>query len=219
VRTLLFPASEAEILDTWDTIGMRGTASDSYRVDDVFVPEAFSSTREDPSIRRERGPLYAFTQGGLYAVGVAGVALGIARAMMEQFAALAGRKTPRNLQRLAETPLVQQGFARNEAKLGSARAYLLETLADIYARADDIAPIEVPDRALARLACSHAIQAAAEVADWVYKQAGVDAIFPGSQFGRRFRDIHTLTQQIQSRDSHFEAVGQVLLGVPPPVFL
>ena len=81
------------------------------------------------------------------------------------------------------------------------------------------APIDVPDRAMARLACSHAIVTAAEVADWVYKAVGVDGIFPGSPFERRFRDIHTLTQQIQSRDSHFEAVGQVLLGVPPAVFL
>jgi hypothetical protein len=70
-----------------------------------------------------------------------------------------------------------------------------------------------------RLACAHAIHAAVAVADFAYKAAGVDAIFPGSPFERRFRDMHTLSQQIQSRDSHFAAVGQVLLGVPPPVFL
>jgi alkylation response protein AidB-like acyl-CoA dehydrogenase len=61
--------------------------------------------------------------------------------------------------------------------------------------------------------------AAVAVADWTYKAAGVDAIFPGSPFERRFRDIHTLSQQIQSRDAHYETVGQVLLGNPPEVFL
>ena len=50
-------------------------------------------------------------------------------------------------------------------------------------------------------------------------RAGVDAIFPGSPFERRFRDMHTLSQQIQARDAHFEAVGQILLGVPPEEFL
>jgi len=45
------------------------------------------------------------------------------------------------------------------------------------------------------------------------------AIFPGSPFERRFRDIHTLSQQIQSRDAHYETCGQVLLGTPPAVFL
>jgi alkylation response protein AidB-like acyl-CoA dehydrogenase len=218
VRTLLFPARQASLLDTWDTIGLRGTASDSYTVSELFVPEAFSTTREDPALRREPGPLYAFTMQGLYAVGVAGVALGTARAMLADFVELAVVKAPRGLTRLAEDAVVQAQTARAEARIGSARAYLLETLADIYARADGPAPIDVPDRARARLACSNAIQGAVEVADFVYKAAGVSAIFVGSRFERRFRDLHTLSQQIQSREAHFEAVGQVLLGVPPEVF-
>jgi indole-3-acetate monooxygenase len=219
IRTLLFPASEATLLDTWHTIGLRGTASDSYSVDDLFVSEAFSSTREDPTLRRERGPLYAFTMQCLYATGVAAVAFGIARAMLSEFIALASRKTPRNLARLADNAVVQAEVARAEARLGSARAYLIETLTTIYPDADEVAPIEIADRARVRLACTNAIQGAAEVADFAYKAAGVDAIFPGSPFERRFRDMHTLSQQIQARGAHFESVGQILLGVPPEVFL
>ena len=219
VRTLLFPASEATLLDNWQTIGLRGTASESYRVDDLFVSEAFSTTREDPTLRRERGPLYAFTMQCLYATGVSAAALGIARAMLSEFTALASRKSPRGLDRLADSAVVQAEVARAEARLGSARAYLIETLTTIYAQADDVAPIEVADRARVRLACTNAIHGATEVADFAYKAAGVDAIFPGSPFERRFRDMHTLSQQIQARGAHFEAVGQVLLGVPPEVFL
>jgi alkylation response protein AidB-like acyl-CoA dehydrogenase len=217
-RTLLFPASEATLLDTWKTIGLRGTASDSYCVNDLFVSEAFSSTREDPTLRRERGPLYAFTTQSLYATGVSAVALGIARAMLSEFVMLASRKSPRGLARLADNAVVQADVARAEARLGSARAYLIETLTTIYAYADDMAPIEVSDRARVRLACTNATQGAIEVADFAYKAAGIDSIFPGSPFERRFRDIHTLSQQIQSRAAHFESVGQVLLGVPPEVF-
>ena len=73
-------------------MGMRGTASEGYRVFDLFVPEAYSGTREDPSLRRDTGPLYAFTMQGLYAVGVAGVAFGIARAMLDAFISLATRR-------------------------------------------------------------------------------------------------------------------------------
>ena len=218
IRTLLFPIERATLLDTWHTIGLRGTASDSYEVDDLFVPEAFSGTREDPSLRRIEGPLYAFTMQGIYAVGVAGVSLGIASAMLSAFSALAQRKTPRGLARLADAGAVQAGVARSQATLGAARAYLLTTLAEIYERADNIRPIEVPDRARVRLAATHAIHGAIEVADHLYKAAGVDAIFPGSPFERRFRDMHTLSQQIQSRGAHYEAVGQVLLGAPPEVF-
>src|SRR6202045_296734 len=219
VRTLLFPASKATLLDTWRTIGLRGTASDSYSVDDVLVSEEFSTTREDPTLRRERGPLYAFTMQCLYATGVAAVAFGIARAMLSELITLASRKAPRGLARLADNAVMQADLARAEARLGSARAYLIETLTTIYAQADDVAPIDVTNRARVRLACANAIQGAVEVADFAYKGAGVDAIFPGSPFERRFRDMHTLSQQIQARTAHFEQVGRILLGVPPEVFL
>jgi indole-3-acetate monooxygenase len=96
---------------------------------------------------------------------------------------------------------------------------LIETLSTIFASADGVVPIEIADRARVRLACANAIQAATEVADFAYKGAGVDAIFPGSPFERRFRDMHTLSQQIQARSAHFESVGQILLGVPPEELL
>jgi indole-3-acetate monooxygenase len=215
IRSLIFPVAQANRLDVWNPIGLRGTASDSYTVDDIFVPEDFSGTREDPTLTREKGPLYAFTMQGLYAVGVVGVAHGIARAMLAAFIALARDKTPRGRERLADGAVIQAGVARAEAKLGASRAYLLEVLDEIYAVTGREGPISLAERARVRLACAHAIQAASEVADFTFKEAGVDAIFPGSPFERRFRDMHTLTQQIQSRGAHFEAVGAILLGIEP----
>jgi indole-3-acetate monooxygenase len=219
LRTWLFPVEQASLLDNWNPIGLRGTASESYTVEDLFVPEEFTGTREDPTLRREPGPLYAFPQQTLYSVGIASVALGIARGMLDAFMDLALRKTPRGTGRLADNAVIQAELARAEARLGAARCYLIDTVTEIYRHAGPTAPIDIPDRARARLAGSNAITAAVAVADWTYKAAGVDAIFPGSPFERRFRDIHTVSQQIQSRDARYETVGQVLLGQPPEVFL
>ena len=224
LRTWLFPVEQANLLDNWNPIGLRGTASESYTVEDLFVPEEFTGTREDPTLRREPGPLYAFPQQTLYSVGIASVALGIARGMLDAFIELALRKTPRGTGRLADNAVIQAEVARAEARLGAARCYLIDTVTEIYRRAGqmastDAAPIDIPNRARARLAGSNAISGAVDVANRTYKAAGVDAIFPGSPFERRFRDIHTLSQQIQSRDAHYETVGQVLLGNPPEVFL
>jgi indole-3-acetate monooxygenase len=216
IRTLLLPVAQATLIHTWDVIGLRGTASDSYTIDDVFVPEAFSSTREDPSLRLVRGPLYAFTMQGLYAVGVAGVAMGLARAMHEAFMALATEKAPRYLGRLADNAVIQDKVARTRAELDAARAYLVETLKDIYAHADDVAAIDTPERVRVRLACAHAIATSESVADWCYKAAGTTSIFLGSAFERRYRDLHTVSQQIQSRAQHFETVGQILMGIEQP---
>ena len=218
VRTWLFPVDQAKLLDNWGPIGLRGTASESYTVEDLFVPEEFTGTREDPTLRREPGPLYAFPQQTLYSVGIASVALGIARGMLDAFVELAQRKTPRGTGRLADNAVIQAEVARAEARLGAAHCYLIDTVSEIYRRAGPSAPIDVTDRAFARLAGSHAITSAVAVADYTYRAAGVDAIFPGGPFERRFRDIHTLSQQIQSRDAHYETVGQVLLGKPPEVF-
>nr|WP_294511981.1 acyl-CoA dehydrogenase family protein [uncultured Rhodopila sp.] len=220
IRTLLFRKEHTQPVENWNTIGLRGTASEGYRVTDLFVPEAFSGTREDPSLRRETGPLYAFTMQGLYAVGVAGVAFGIARAMMDSLLSLAAEKIPRGLQRLADSPVLQDGVARREAALGSARAWLEDILKDVSATADDVVPIDLAARVRVRLGCAHAIHSAAEVADYVYKAAGTSAIFLGTPFERRFRDMHTLSQQIQARESHFEAVGRAMFnGDPDELFL
>ncbi len=217
-RTVLFPVEQAERLGDWRPVGLRGTASEAYRVRDVFVPEAMSGTREEPEARRDPGPLYAFTMQGLYAVGVAGVALGLADAMLADFAKLAAEKTPRGRGRLADDALVRAGFATATAKVKAALAYLTAELDDIYAHAPETGAIGLADRARVRLAASHGIQAGVEAADWVHRAAGVSAIFPDSPFERRFRDIHTVSQQIQSRPAHFEAVGEILLGGAPPVF-
>jgi indole-3-acetate monooxygenase len=220
VRTLLMPKDKTTPIRNWNTLGMRGTASEGYAINDVFVPEEFSGTREDPTLRRDRGPLYAFTTQGLYAVGVAAVALGIARAMHEAFMALAVDKTPRAMARLADNPVIQSTVARHEAKLGSARAWLIDILKECWAGADDVQPLGSAERARVRLGCSQAILVSLEVTDAVYKAAGTSAIFLGTPFERRFRDIHTLSQQIQSREAHFEMVGKVMLnGDPEDTFL
>jgi alkylation response protein AidB-like acyl-CoA dehydrogenase len=120
---------------------------------------------------------------------------------------------------MADSPTVQADVARAEARLGAARAFLLDIVGTLYEHANPEAPMDIPDRARVRLGCTHAIHTAIETADFVYKACGVDGIFPGSPFERRFRDMHTLSQQIQSRSAHFEAVGHVLLGGKSSVFL
>ncbi len=219
ITTFLFPIDKVAILDTWDTIGLRGTGSESYEVNDLFVPEAFTGTREQPEKRTINGPLYWFTQQGLYAVGVAAVALGVARAMLKAYMDLAKAKTPRGQSRLADQNSVHSLVAQSEARLSSGKAYLLNVLAEGVASADDYSVMAVSERARLRLATTNAILGSIEVADRIHKAAGVSAIFSGSgPFERRFRDIHTLSQQIQSRDGHFETVGRIMLGEPPSVF-
>ncbi len=220
LRTLLFPVAAARLHDDWDVIGLRGTASVSYTVEDLFVPEAHSSTREEPEAVRERGRLYSFPQQTLYPVGAAAVAAGLVRGMLDAFGDLATRKSPRNLDLIARAPWVQTELARQEARLAAARALVLATLEEIWADPDPAVPISVAQRARLRLAVTHALDEATHVALWVWRAAGTDAIRTGSPFDRRLRDLLTVSQQIQARIANFEVVGKLLLGqeVAGPVY-
>jgi alkylation response protein AidB-like acyl-CoA dehydrogenase len=215
-RTFLFPAAEATRHDVWDVLGLRGTGSDAFSVTDLFVPHAHTVARDDPAERHVQAPLYCFPAGSLYACGFAGVALGLARTVLEAFVTLARDKTARgHAAALRERPVVQAGVAQAEARLASARAFLLTSLETIWRDVGRAGALGLDQRVTIRLASSHAIQQAREVVDLAYHAAGATAIFAGQAFERRFRDIHTIAQQLQGRDDHFENVGKFLLGLPP----
>ncbi|MEA2927348.1 MAG: hypothetical protein QOD25_4470, partial [Alphaproteobacteria bacterium] len=78
-RTMLIPKASAKIKDIWRVVGLKGTGSDNYTIDDLFVPDAYTFTREFAADRRETGPLYRFTTFHLYGTGFAAIGLGLAR--------------------------------------------------------------------------------------------------------------------------------------------
>jgi indole-3-acetate monooxygenase len=214
-RTLLMPAARVTMQDVWHVLGLRGTGSDSFTADDVFVPHEHTVARDDPAERRYQAPLYCFPQGSLYASGFAGVAMGIARSLLDDLLALARDKTPRGYSRaLRESPVLQSQVAQAEARLGSARVYLRSLLEETWREVGRAGALGLDQRIAIRLAASHAIRQAREVADVAYHAAGGTAIFTQNAFERRFRDIHTVCQQLQGRDDHFETVGKHLLGLP-----
>ena len=218
IRTMLFPAAQAVMTDIWQVIGLRGTGSDAFAVTDLFVPAEFSVARDDQAERREAGPLYCFPTGSFYAAGFAGVALGLARSTLDAFIALATEKTPRGFKStLRENAVIQSQVAQAEARLASARIFLTHSLAEIWRDVVRENRLSVAQRMRIRLAATYAIGEATSVVDTAYHAAGATAIFASNPFERRFRDVHTVAQQLQGRASHFETVGQFLLGLEPDV--
>ena len=216
VRTVLFPKSSAEIIDNWHVIGLRGTGSDSYALDDLFVPQKYTCSRDNEAERREPGLLYRFTSGMIYAMGFSNVSLGIARGALEAFVELARDKIPRGAPKtLRENNVIQSETAQSEAKLRSARAFIHTTLREMWEEAEAKGDFGLDKYWQLRLASTWAIHQARDVVAAIYHAAGATAIFNDNPFERRLRDIHAGTQQGQGRPIHFETVGQILLGLPP----
>jgi len=215
IRSFLMPASSIEIEDIWNTIGLRGTASDGYTLKDRFVPAAYTTVRDEADYRQYEAPLYLFLSMNMYAMGFAGTALGIAQGVLDAFMALAQDKTPRlHKSRLADNDLVQYDTAQAVARIRSARAFVLSEVEDIWAATQKSGRLEIADRIRIRLASTFAIHEAKTAADLLYDAAGASAIFAEAAFERRFRDLHSVTQQLQGRKSHFRTVGAFLMGHP-----
>jgi alkylation response protein AidB-like acyl-CoA dehydrogenase len=212
-RYLFVPVAEAELLDTWQVRGMRGTGTHHFAVHDVFVPEARSVLATAAPLV-ETGPLYQIPRTLLFASGDASVALGTARAALTAFYELAGAKTPRAMRGLLrDQPAVQVDVGHAEATLRAGRAFLTEAVCDLWAAVSTTGTMSLEQRAALRIAATHAIWAAVQVVDALYSAAGATSVYEGHLLQRAFQDVHVMSQHMQARRTHYEMVGRYWLGL------
>ena len=211
-RSMLFPRAEAKIDDVWQVVGLRGTGSDTYSVEDLFVPDDYSIVRDRAEFCHEPGVLFRFTTRNMYASGFGAVGLGLARAMLDSFVRMASEKKPHSSEALRDSNVIQALIGRSDARLKAARALLLDVLSSIY---DAVAarPMTLDERVAIRQASTFAIMESREVVNALWHEAGATAIFDSQPFERRFRDMNTVSQQLQGRASHLELAGRHMLGM------
>lgn len=218
LRLCFFPRSAAEVIDVWHVTGLRATGSNDYQVAELFVPERHSVPLTDfQPPARAPGPLYRIFMTSVFASSIAAVALGIARAAIEELLAIgAGKRIAGTAVALRDKAMAQADLARAEALLGSGRAYLFTELerlwdATVAGRADML-----HERATVKLAACHATDCAIQAVDLAYRLAGGAALRQGCRLDRCFRDIHTAGQHVVvSSPANLETVGKVLFGLPP----
>jgi indole-3-acetate monooxygenase len=211
VRTILFPLTSATIYDVWDVIGLNGTGTDSYSVENLFIPEKFAALRDDPTALREHGPLYKLSTNIVFGLGFAAVSLGVARASLDAAIELARGKESVGIRAMRENSAVQGQIGRTEGNLRAARAYLYATVTEVWRELTRTGDVNEDHRVALRLAATWTIHQAAAVVDTAYHMAGATAVFRANKFERRFRDMHAIAQQIQARDTHYEDVGKAVL--------
>jgi alkylation response protein AidB-like acyl-CoA dehydrogenase len=215
IRTILFPATSATMYEVWDVIGLSGTGTDSYSVDDLFIPEKFAAQRDNFSALREKGLLYGITTYTMYGLGFGAIALGVARATLDAAVELARGKASVGIKAMRENSAVQGLIGRTEGNLRAAHAYLYGSAAEAWRDLTRSGSLSEDHRTALRLASTWTIHQAASVVDAAYHMAGATAIFRANPFERRFRDMHAIAQQIQARDNHYEDVGKAMLGAGP----
>jgi alkylation response protein AidB-like acyl-CoA dehydrogenase len=206
----------ATILDTWHTLGMRGTGSADFAVTDLFVPEHLAvpvAPLRDPPPGFE-GPLYRmWPWSGIVGEGV--VSVGVAAAAVDAAVHLCKTKTPA----YQSTALRDQQLA--QFLMGKARARV-EASRDTINRAAEFAYEEV-ERSGAllsmeakirlQLAVSFAAEACAEAVRFVNDVVGASSIRIGQPFERHFRDAHTLLQHSDKSSPRYASAGRLMFGL------
>nr|WP_164847429.1 acyl-CoA dehydrogenase family protein [Sphingobium algorifonticola] len=209
-RLFLLPSSVVQFIDTWHVHGMRGTGSQDFAVDNVFVPDrhAIDMTTLAP---RQVGPLYdALPYMAMMMVPHAPVATGIALACIEAFSALSVSKTPLMSKGvLADKAMAQDALGRAVAEVEASRAYLKSAIARIG---------DAPGPSVAtalHLAATHATHSCVSAVDRLYAAAGGTAVFEASPIQRHFRDIHVAASHFLVNAEKYAAAGRVTLGLSP----
>jgi alkylation response protein AidB-like acyl-CoA dehydrogenase len=213
LMSCLVPRDEVTLVDTWDVTGMRGTGSQTYTVDNVFVPERRIVPMWEMAKKGSAGafgiPALTFAH-----VAFAALTIGGASAALEWFRDLAQTKTAAQ----SRTPLRDQGttqrvIGESHARLRAASAYRNWVVDRLMAAAGSEAGVTLADRAEARLAVTSITEASLAVVEALYRVAGTTGIFQSSPLHRIFNDLHVMSQQLFARPFHYENVGRYLLGL------
>ena len=215
LRAVWVPREQVAIVDTWQTMGMRGTGSQDFTVDDVFVPEHRSVASDAPPTQKT--PLYhPRTRFVFLWTPSAANALGVARGAIDALTEIATTEASTlNPNLLRDRSAVQTKLGEAEAIVNAARAYVFDAVGSLWATLT--AGEEPTDRQVAqgRLALVHAMHESARAVDKVFHAAGTNAIYTRLPLERAFRDVHVAIQHGAALPLYFESAGKVLLGLKP----
>ena len=216
-RLCWFPKDDVRFIDTWHTGGMRGSGSLDYSVERAFAPmhRTIQPGVTPPVVDT---PLARFPNFTLLAAAVAAVGLGVGRRALDELNDIAQGKKPQfSARTLAHNSFTQIEFARAEATLRSARAFLLDEVAKAWQTVESEGEVTVAQRVGIRLAATNAASSGVVAADTAYTLAGGTAVYDTSALGRYLRDAHVVTQHIQTAPKLNEKIGKLLFGLDDDV--
>jgi alkylation response protein AidB-like acyl-CoA dehydrogenase len=196
-----------EIIETWDTMSMRATASHDLLIQDCWVPEQACVGLRAPG----DADVGANVILSWFCCSVASVYLGVAQAAANFAIDWARTKKPVLFDRpIGHFPGVQFHVAEMEVELQAARALVHETAREWMAgglrRREDLARIV--------LAKYHATNAAVRVVDTAMSIVGAPGIFRKNPMQRYYRDVRPGPFHPMTNDVAKELIGKTALGIP-----
>jgi 3-hydroxy-9,10-secoandrosta-1,3,5(10)-triene-9,17-dione monooxygenase len=217
----MIPRKDYEIIDDWQTLGMRGTGSRSVRCENVFVPQhrvvsmaVALPGHEFPGLRVHKNPMYRVPLSGFGGYGIGGVMIGNAQgALDDTIEHIQLRSTAYTGARMRDFQSVQYRIALAAGKIDAARHWLRHDCMEANDIVNAGGSFSVLDRMRYRRNSAMAAHMATEAVDTLHEMMGANGIFDHAPLQRRFRDAHAAGGHIHfSMDAQLPTYGLVALG-------
>jgi indole-3-acetate monooxygenase len=213
-RVAVLDAADVELADGWHVQGLRGTGSFDYKVDSVVVPEYRTFELFTTTPKRGSSPLYRLGIMPVVAAGHASWALGVAKSMLDDVAALAKDKVRMSdMETLALRTTFQRNLSHHTGMWRAAHAGVVEAFSAVERQVAAGAALTPTMRADLRIAATYATEASREISQWAHLAAGTSAIRNGSRLERAFRDMYTGTQHAFVSEKTYVDAAQIHLGL------
>lgn len=213
----MVPAHEAQFVQTWDSVGLRGTNSNDFVLKDVFVsndhtaqffgPATVDTTLFRLPVRLALGPTHV------------AVVMGIAEGALADLRELAKTKRPafNPTLRLAADPVFQYRLGQLDIRLASVRALAEKEVNLMWESALANEPISAMAATRQRAMVARAHTECVEIVNEAFGLAGSNAMYNTSTLQRRLRDVRTAAQHAAASAEIYTIVGALLVDedVPP----
>lgn len=207
------PVSAVSVIDNWFVSGLRGTGSCDFAADGVFVPAAHTHQFINP-VPTQPNVVYRLPVASIFPLTVSVVPLGIARAVISSFIALAATTSRRGTSvALRDREIVQSEVGRAESLHHAARAFLVEAITELMTATDIGGERLIRARALFRGACAHAADSAARIVDMLSAAAGTVSILEGGPLERCARDVHAAVRHMAMSPNNYIVTGRIVMGL------
>jgi alkylation response protein AidB-like acyl-CoA dehydrogenase len=185
---------DARILDDWDTVGLEGTGSKSFVVDNAFVPDhrlldgAKARVGKGPGTEINTAPVYRTPRGGVTSTGFAALTVGAAKGVLEEWLLYTAPRKSRGTA-IADDPGAHLIAARSSAELDAAEALYSGTVSRAMRTLEAGNSLTDFDLTTARRNVSFAAKLALRAGTRVFNAGGGRAMFKGGALERQYRNL------------------------------
>ena len=207
------PIGDVQFLDNWQVMGLKGTGSRDFVLNDYFLPEdyAFDLLTADPI---KGGPMFWLGRPGFVTTDHAAFALGVARRALDEIALQAGSYQRGYLiSPIANRGALQHDLGRCDQQLRAARALCREVLADAWEICLRQERPDLETQLRLRGACAYATDVACQVTTAAFRYGGGSAIYNDRVLQRCMRDVNAAAQHFMVNTSAYDNIGQFRLGL------